>query len=463
MRASGIAFAFLFSMMIDPLLRAENTEAQQKTATEAKQAFVNAFRAADEVALNNSYDAIMKNNPQDPDLPDFGSELGKLYAHAAMLRPNEMKDEAIRADALLREFSPGGRYADKPAAGWKQIQHAEFLVNMGQETAARMIYRNLATYPQDAVFSRAVNKVISNTEMTPADVKFWADAIEKRLPNISKANGLKGDLSLLRLWDSEAMHARRLAIEARVHQKKADYLLSTGQIDQGLKEMKRIKDAADEYFSLIAAGKAPKEKPNSRGARYLKLSLAMAEAWLDNNRRAVEITNELLNTMHAAKEGEPSLVAHVKYWQLITQDRVKTVPADEMEKRLFDLLSEGECGPHLACRVVERLAQIAEKKGNKALAHAYFRDLANALPDPSAALWARKQQQALENEQPELKQQIAADPTGMAFLFAKENDEATSQHDAALAAGRLTGIRAFSNWREPQYKTRLDEKDEDGV
>ncbi len=416
---------------------------------------------ADEAALNETFDAMRKNYPDDPDLSDYSSELGKLYAHAAMLHPAEMREEAIRADALLREFSPGGRYADRPAAGWKQIQHADFLSNMGQETAAKMIYRNLANHPMEEVFRKAVADVIANTELTPSEVKFWTEAIEKRLLGINKPAGLKGNLALLRQWNSEATHARRLAIAARVHQKKADFLLSTGQMQQGLKEMQLIKQSLDEYYSLIASGKAPKEMPNSRGGRYLKLSLAMAEAWLDNNRRAVELTNGIVNSLQqVAKEREPSLLAHAKYWQLIAQDRVATVPEPEMQERLYGLLAEGQCGPHLACRLVEKLAQQQEKQGDKAKACAYFRDLANALPDPAAAIWARQKQIALENANPELKQQKTA-PTAIASLFMNENSEAEQRQADAVALGTQKGIRALPNWRDPQYKTRLDQKEED--
>jgi len=420
-----------------------------------KLAFIDAFHSVDEAAIDAAYENLEKNYPSDPDLPDFASELAKLYGFAAALNPSGMQREAHRADEILREFSPGGRFADRPAAGWKQIKHAQFLIAGGQDTAARMIYRNLAQNPDDSVFCMAINEVFSGTVLTSNDVAFWKKTIEERLPHMSRVPaGLKGHLAILRQWDSEGMHPRRLAIEAKARLKGLDYLLDTGETARGLEEMQKVKMLLDEYFTLLAEGKAPKEKPRSRGVRYLKLWLAVSELWLNNNQRGLDLVNELLLHTPQPDPGELSLQAELKFWQIIAEERVGAITAKEEEMRLIVLLNEGHSGPHLVCRIVKMLAQFADDRNDKTVSYAYYRDLARVLPNPALALWARKEQAAILPSVSEEKAVPAV--TIVSNLFTTEDVVTTVKQSSRLSSGVAGGIRAFSNWQEPVYKTALD-------
>jgi len=440
--------------LLAALTAGQHAAASDATAPELKSAFVDAFRAADGEALNRAYDALAQAHPEDPELPAFAYEVAVLYGNAAIHHPAEMKEEARRAEELYRLFAPGGPFAGDACAVQAQIQHALFLAWTGEPLAAGMIYRNLARDASDTVFETVTRDVLEQTLITPGDAQFWSATIEERMKTMTDPSpALTRRLALLQAWNEESSRAARINAEAPLRLRQADFQLEAGQYPQGKEKMRQLKELLEEYFALLAEGSVPRPDAHPRIVSRNRYFLAMAEVWLGNDPVALDLLDRTLSESPSPQPEQWQLrnfLARVKFWQILVQDRVQPMPAAEKNARMMALLGEGQCGAWLACKVVEKLARAAEATGDAATAHGYLRDLADVLPDPALALWARKQQAAGERVAPHLAHNPSA-PTPIASLFYADQTKAADEQAARIAGGMATGPRAFPNWRQPRY------------
>ncbi len=440
-----------------PFNLAESQPASQavvKTADQLKREFVAAFAQRDGDAIGIAYKTLEKNYPDDPGLPEFAFELARLYGYAAWKFP-ELQIEEKRAQQLWEKFSTGNEFSASPFAEWARLEHGRLLPRIGQSFTAAFVDRDLANNSSDAVFCEMLHDAITKTLLNPAEVEFWKTAMTKRLSNMpSFPPQMIEDVQLLQQWDSEAMKPRRLRIQALYHSSQAQNLLGKGNMQLGMEELNKAEELAQKYLDSVPAGQDPPVRSDWESRYYVQFTMAVAKIWNNDNQGGLDIINQLLQDMPEPPRGKPSIKAIFKHWQIIAEDRIRTIPAAEKERRYYELLAEGNCPSHLICRFVQDLARWSEQRGDMKTAYGFYRDLAAGLPNPGLGLWARKQQMAMEQQHPELSE--LRNGPGTTLVSVLGNPPALP--DISYLPITNAGPRAFPGWREPDYRSPVDVK-----
>lgn len=363
-----------------------------------------------------------------------------------------MRHWASKSESIFGEFQPGRKFADRPIiSGWARFEHAKMLLETGQPFSGSVMLKGLAGNPSNKIFNRVVQTAIKESILTTQDVEFWKNALETRLPSMKQpSKEIMAIHTIFQQWDNPASQRHLLIWKARAHFRLSQYPLACGPIQEGLDHMREAKTLLDEYFQLSSTGQPPNNEYFSQietphNTLMLKVLLAEAEVWLGNHDRAEELLAEVVS-QSAMDPDLGHLTSKARFWQILAEDNLANMSTSVRESRLTSILNEGQCNPSLACYIADDLVKIAQQRNDLSTAYAYYRDLANAVPNPALGFWARQRQHDLERVAPELVNTQIPSVIDEDLIAGWQ-----ATGDVSLVSESMKGPRRFPAWKEPQY------------
>jgi len=386
----------------------------ERSAEELRGQFKQLYLSLDTRGMESALTELAARFPQEAERSKLEFELGRLYAYSTFGKPDLMYEEGHRAEQILRQFLPSGRFAAAPEAAQAQLEYAWFLLKNGRTEQSRSLYGALAYQQDPTVFTRAAMDYTANFDVgaDPADLDFWLGKTEamaetvKALPPQEQGDlpkQLKYHIGLLRaLRDgTDALYA--LMNQARLHSRQADVAIGYGNHAKVIEKLQKADALATQY--LEKRPKTPGKRPKEVEKRLMsvKVMLARAKLWLDQPHEARALLDDVLAHSEALLLGdEPNLYGMALLWSVWT-DRYLGLPPQTQEARVLDVLASGYLDSVNAYHAMERLSELAQQRGDMNAARAYLNDMAEFLPDPAGALKAQRARERFEREHPETK------------------------------------------------------------
>lgn len=432
----AVVLTFVLSFNVQFAVAAESAE-------DLKLNFVNSFLKVDEDGINTAYETLKRNYPDDPELPCFAYELGRLYAVAASFNSSKMGEWGEKAESFLRQFEFDGPFASDPVAEWAQLEHIRHLLATKQESAASILSRDMANTCSDEVFLLVLKEVMSRIVVNKPDVEYWRLAGEKRiLKSENPSEDLVFQVALLQDWGSEETELQMLVQRGQSTQSLAQAAWNIDSNDTR-KYFKETKRNLDEFFERSATEGYPVSlKPES--IAILKLHLSQAELWSSNRKRSWELLKEIMRDRSSLS---PQFMYRVRFKEIIARNDLGLISDEERDNECIALLNEG----YSSAVVVRFLAQWAEQRGSAVDAYAYYEALGNGNPNPARVLWVRERQELLRQKHPAIEWHVQPIP-GLNLRFDEEQWLVTEEQMSRAYEKDLRGPRRFPAWREPLYK-----------